>query len=76
MLSVSYTIHGAAVPNVDFYWFGLNLKSLLGSVGLLAGILNLLALAGITLFVIRSNQMQVDSENIQHNNMVTKLQSA
>ncbi len=76
MLVLTYTFNVVVVPNVDFYWFGLNLKALLGGIGLLVGILNLLCLAGITLFVMRNHHKQEGSLKVTNDNALVEPQSA
>ena len=75
ILALTYTINIVIVATVDYYWFGLDLKSLLGGIGLLAGVLNLLCLGGITLFVMRSKPQKLDSPLNPNDAVLVKNQS-
>jgi Gpi18-like mannosyltransferase len=75
LLVLSYTVNIVVVATVDYYWLGLNLKALLGGLGLVAGILNLLCFAGITLIITRKARKREDSSNIT-NDALAKPQSS
>jgi len=75
MLIVTYACNIVVIPDVPFYWFGLDLKALLGGIKLLSGILNLLCLAAITLFILGRDKKPEDSTISEARNPVTNMQS-
>jgi Gpi18-like mannosyltransferase len=69
MLMFSYTVNVVVVPDVDYYWFGMNLKALLSGMGLAAVSLNLLALAGITLLSVHGSNRDTSLETNNHSRL-------
>lgn len=67
MLLFSYTINIVVIPDVHFYWFGLDLKTLLSGSGLLAAVLNLLCLTGVILLIIRD---RYGTEDVKSDNQL------
>jgi Gpi18-like mannosyltransferase len=70
ILALTYTVNIVISATVDYYWFGLDLKSLLGGIGLAAGILNLLCLAGITVLVTRNPKKKEENRVIVEGELV------
>ncbi len=75
ILTLTYTVNIVIVATVDFYWLGLDLKVLLGGIGLIAGIFNLLCLAGITLLATRVSSETDNSTDIEGDMPLNTLQS-
>lgn len=59
-LLVSYTFNIVVVPYVHFYWFGIDLKSLLGGIGLAAASINVVCLLWLMWVVVRGKPSELE----------------